>query len=181
MASLYTDSMQSELTIALLAMLPVTELRLALPLGLTVCGLTPLSALFWSVAGNIVIATLLIYLLEPVVDFLRRHIQWVERILVKIFAHTRARHSAAWERWGALGLIALVAVPLPGSGGWTGVLVAYLFGMPRRTAVILIALGLIISGLIVLVLATGGVALFESLKLAPPQFVAEWAQVLCSQ
>ncbi len=181
MASPYTIYMTAELTIALLAMLPVTELRLALPLGLTVCGLTPLSALFWSVAGNVVIAILLIYLLEPVVNFLRRHLPFVERILVKIFSHTRAKHSATWQRWGALGLIVLVAVPLPGSGGWTGVLVAYLFNIPKRTAVILITVGLIISGLLVLGLTTGGVALFESFGMAPPQFAAALASSLCSQ
>jgi uncharacterized membrane protein len=154
--------MPPELTTALLAMLPVTELRLALPAGVGL-GLSGLAAFFWATAGNILVAIALIYLLEPIVNFLRTRVHWIDHLAAKIFAKTRSKHSANFDRFGALFLVLLVAVPLPGSGGYTGTLVAYLFGVPKKSAVFLISLGLILSGLIVLGLTTGWLAFAESL------------------
>ncbi|MDP3976061.1 MAG: small multi-drug export protein [bacterium] len=64
-------------------------------------------------------------------------------------------HSAKFYRWGLLALILIVAVPLPGTGAWTGSLLAFLMGVPYWKAIGLIFIGLIISGLLVAALSTG--------------------------
>ena len=151
------NQMSPELTTTLLATLPITELRLALPAGVAL-GLAPLSAFFWATLGNILAVVLTTYILEPVVNFLRRHIGVINRLAEKIFTRTRHKHSENFNRFGALFLVIFVAIPLPGSGGYTGALLTYLFGIPRKTASLLLALGIIGSGVIVLGLTTGWLA-----------------------
>lgn len=146
--------MPPELTTFLLSALPLTELRLALPWGIVAGGLSDFSAYFWSVAGSVIAMILTVLLLEPVANFFRR-LAFFDRILTRIFAHTRTKHSKNFTRFGAIFLVLFVAVPLPGSGGYSGALVAYLFGVSPRIAIFLNTLGLVISGLIVLALTNG--------------------------
>jgi uncharacterized membrane protein len=150
--------MPAALTTFLLAMLPVTELRAALPLGIKF-GLSPLEAFFWATAGNVLMAVALIFLFEPVAVFLQQHSRVFKKIIQKVFQKTRHRHSKNFNRFGALFLVLLVAIPLPGSGGYTGALAAWLFGVSRKSTIGLVSLGLILSGLIVLGITTGAIAL----------------------
>lgn len=144
--------------VAFLAALPVTELRFALPYGMH-AGLTGEAAFAAAVLGNIVATTVAILLLPPVVRVVEQHWGFAHRLLTKIFAHTRTKHGKNFEKLGALALIVLVAIPLPGSGGYTGALVAYLFGVSRRASILLIGTGLIASGLLVWALTTGVLAI----------------------
>lgn len=140
--------------VLLLAALPVTELRAALPLGL-VWGLSPLAAFLWSIAGNFI----------PVLPLLaglgvayRRLAQRppLARPLARLAAFGD-RHCRQVGRYGLPGLTLLVAVPLPGTGVWTGCLVAALLRLRLWPAAAAITLGEVVAGIIV-ALAAGGVA-----------------------
>ncbi|MFH1375489.1 MAG: small multi-drug export protein [Patescibacteria group bacterium] len=154
--------MPPELTTFLISMTPVGELRAGIPWGITIGGVYPCAAFIWAVLGNIFAAILVILLLEPLSHFARRHAPVFDRLLQRIFNHTRKTHSRSFERFEEILLILIVAVPLPGSGAYTGALVAWLFGVKTKVAIALISLGIIIAGLIVLGLTTGALAFAKS-------------------
>ena len=136
-----------------LSMLPVTELRLGLPFGITL-DLEYWQALTAAVLGNLVPAPLIILFIKQVFVWLRRHIPkmdaWLTRLENK--AHLKGEKV---ERYGLLGLCLLVAIPLPGTGVWTGSLVAALLNLPMRRALPAIVLGVLIAAAIMTGLTFG--------------------------
>jgi uncharacterized membrane protein len=138
--------------VALYAALPVLEMRLSIPLGLEYFDLPLVQVLVTSILSNVGV-TYGVYLLLPFfVDWFQRHWPWFDRLMSKIFTKTRKKFSHRIHVWGAIFLFFLVAVPLPGSGGWTGALLAYLFKLDKKTTAICLGLGGIVSaGIITLV------------------------------
>lgn len=152
--------MSGELATFLTAMTPIGELRAAIPLALGVYKMSPLSAFLWSVAGNISAVFIVLSLVGPISEFFNSRWKFFDRITKFLFSRTRRKFNAAQEKWGALALIVFVAVPLPVTGGWTGALVAYLFGIPFWRALGLISAGVVIAGVIVLGVSLGVVKIF---------------------
>ena len=76
---------------------------------------------------------------------------------------TRTYHGH-YQRYGALALVGLVAVPLPFTGAWTGSVVAWAFRVPPRTAIPLILLGVVIAGVAVTILTQAGIQLSLLIK-----------------
>ncbi|MFH0776220.1 MAG: small multi-drug export protein [Patescibacteria group bacterium] len=154
--------MLPQLTTFLFGAAPVGELRAAIPWGLTFGHLSSAETIFWALAGNIFATTLVVLLLPFVAAFAARNFKPLDRILQKIFAKTRAKHSKNFERFANLFLIIFVAIPLPGSGAWTAALIAWLFGVPPKIAIPLIAIGLAIAAGIVFGITTGAIAFARS-------------------
>ncbi len=130
----------------IIAMAPVLELRGAIPYGLA-CGLP-----FWPVfavalVGNMLPIPFLILFTRPVFAVLRR-----SRILGRLIERLERRAHLKGQkvnRYQALGLFILVAIPLPGTGAWTGALVAAFLDMRMRNALPAITLGVLAAGIIV--------------------------------
>ncbi len=141
--------MSGELATFLTAMTPVGELRAAIPLALGVYKMPVLSAFIWSVAGNILAAALVLYFVGPISDYLSARWTFHKRFLEYLFSRTRKKFNHTRGAWGSLALIIFVAIPLPMTGGWSGALAAYLFGIPFRQALALISIGIFIAGLLV--------------------------------
>ena len=139
-----------QIVTTLIAMTPIGELRAAIPWGISIGGLSSLEAFIFSVLGNITVAILVVLILPLLTKLASKYSKFLDRILQKIFAKTRKKHSQNFLRFEALFLIILVAIPLPGSGAYTGALVAWLFGVRPRVAIPLIAVGVIIAGILVL-------------------------------
>ena len=76
-------------------------------------------------------------------------IDFFDKFFTFLFERTRRKHSKKFEKWGALALITFVAIPLPITGGWSGALAAFVFGIPFKKALPLIFSGVIIAGVIV--------------------------------
>ena len=136
----------------LVAMIPVIELRGAIPFGVAL-GLNPWTALVASIIGNIIP-------LPFIVVYIRRIFQWMRRRLPKLNSLVDKMEKKAHlkgnkvTRYKYLGLTIFVAIPLPGTGGWTGALVAAFLDMPLRKALPSIFLGVATAGLI-MTFATG--------------------------
>ena len=133
----------------LIAMIPLGELRASIPIAVRVYDLSPLAAFGWSVLGNMAPVIIILWLLNPISEFLRKHFKIFDRFFSWLFSWTRKRHTNKFAKWGALTLITLVAIPLPVTGGWTGALAAYVFGIPFKKAAPLILIGVVIAGVIV--------------------------------
>ncbi|MBI5755031.1 small multi-drug export protein [Candidatus Peregrinibacteria bacterium] len=131
------------------AMLPVTELRGSIPLAMEVFKMPAWKAFALATAGNIVIVFFLLRFLEPISNFLRKHSKFFEKFFKKLFEKTRAKHSEKFNRYGAIFLVTFVGIPLPGTGGWTGALIAFIFGIPYWRAAYLVSLGVIIAGVLI--------------------------------
>jgi uncharacterized membrane protein len=153
--------MPNELIVFLLSTLPLTELRASIPLGITIYELSPISALLFSLAGNTLVSLLILLTLPPVTKFTRHHSKLADRFFEKLFHKTRTKHGHRMSTLGHIALITFVAVPLPGSGGWTGSLIAHVFGVKFKTAAPLITVGLILAGIVVTLGTTGVISILS--------------------
>jgi len=141
------------LQVLFLATLPVTELRFSIPFAVAM-GMPPLEAYALSVLGNILPSIPLLLLLEPVYGLLFK-IPAARRPLENFLERTR-RKGDSIEKYGVLGLTIFVAIPAPGTGVWTGALLAFLLGITKRNAFFALAAGASTAGVLV-TLATVGV------------------------
>lgn len=144
------------MTVAMIATLPIVELRGAIPVGNNAMGMRNRwwVTYTWAVFGNLVPVPFILLLLGPVSRFCtrwrigRRFFEW-------LFARTR-RKAAGVERYETLGLTLFVAIPLPVTGAWTGAMAAFLMGLRFRYALAAIAGGVLIAGVIVTILSLLG-------------------------
>lgn len=135
-----------------IAMVPVIELRGAIPVGIG-AGLAPWEAYLAAVIGNLIPAPLIILLIRRIFNWLRRNRWWGPKIS---WLETRAHLKGNLVRKYRLpGLVLLVAIPLPGTGAWTGALVASVLDMRLRDALPAIFVGLLIAGGITLAITCG--------------------------
>ncbi len=149
----WLKDMPKEYVVMLVGALPISELRGAIPLALYY-GMS-LSKAFWlSVLGNIIFVAPALFLFEPVSNRLRRFKLW-SRFFDWVFARTR-RNADTIQKYEALGLAIFVAVPLPMTGAWSGVIAASLFKIRFRYSFIAILAGVICAGLIVSTLCALG-------------------------
>lgn len=151
--------MTSEIQIFLLAMTPVGELRAAIPIGLTVYQLSPVSVYFIAVLGNIFAVFLILAFLGAFARWTSKNIYFFNRFFGWLFSRTRKNHYNKVNKYGLYLLPFFVAIPLPITGGWTASLIAFVFGMSFRKAFPLICLGVLTAGVIVLFLTEAGLSI----------------------
>lgn len=97
----------------------------------------------------------IVYLLDPVQKFLSAHSRLFNWFFQKLFARTRRKHTKRFETMEEIALVAFVAIPLPMTGGWSGALAAFVFGISPKKSIPLIFLGVLIAGIIVSLLTLG--------------------------
>jgi uncharacterized membrane protein len=147
------------LAVFAIAMLPVFELRGAIPVGYALGLGSPLLIFLLAVAGNFAPVMPILLLLGPAERHLRRF-RFCDRGLDWLFRRTVSRSDLV-RRYQSLGLILFVAIPAPMTGAWTGCVAAYLFRLPLRTAIPCIILGILIAGVVVSLASLGVVALWR--------------------
>jgi len=141
----------------LMSMVPVLELRGAIPIGVSL-GLDYRTAIGLSILGNLIPVPFLILFTRSVFDWLRSQNERLDRFVTRM-EERAALKSEIVQRYAFWGLVLLVAVPLPGTGAWTGSLVAVILKMRLRRAFPAIALGVVVAGLIVAFVTYGAGAL----------------------
>lgn len=149
----YARLFPPELVTMVLAALPISELRGAIPYAITVGGMSWQKAFALSVIGNFLPVLPILLLLESVSTRLRRYPLW-DRFFIWLFERTR-RKGRLVERFEALGLVLFVAVPLPVTGAWTGCVAAFIFKIPLKLAVPAIFCGILIAGTVVTLASLG--------------------------
>jgi uncharacterized membrane protein len=156
----FISSLPPELAVVVLAALPITELRAALPLGITVFDLSPLSAFVFAVLGNLLPIFIVYTLLPFMIRFAARHSPTADRVLNRYFESLKTKHHETIEKYGSIGLAIFVAIPFPGTGTWTAAILAILFGIRAQWGIPAIALGSALAGLIVLLVTQGAIKLW---------------------
>ncbi len=151
------DSLPAEVGTFLLAMLPVSELRGAIPWAVAPPpvggGLPWHKAYLLAIFGNMVPVAPLLILLGPLSERLSRY-GWGARFFRWLFARTRKRGRTV-EKYETLGLVLFVAIPLPVTGAWTGTVAAFIFGIRFRWALPAIAAGVCAAGVVVTLVTQG--------------------------
>ena len=137
----------------LMAMVPVIELRGAIPYGV-LQGLSIGEALAVSIAGNLAPIPVLIVFTRRVFEWLKGKSAHLNRLVLKLEAKAESKKETV-EKWEFLGRVILVAIPLPGTGAWTGALVAAMMDMRLKRAFPAVVIGVIIAGIIVSVVTFG--------------------------
>ncbi len=140
-----------------IAMLPVLELRGAIPIG-TAAGLDPKLALLAAFLGNLVPVPFIVIFIRKIFVWLRTKSEFLDRLVTKMEAKA-AKNADKVHKYENIGLFVLVAIPLPGTGAWTGALVAAFLDMRLRRCFPAIAGGVLVAGIIVFCLTYGVSAL----------------------
>lgn len=140
--------------IFLISMLPIVELRGAIPVAFAL-GLNPLHAFIVSVLGNLLPVPFILLLITPLCTYLKktRLFEWFPRIVESRVEKNREKVT----RYASFGLFLFVAIPLPGTGAWTGALVAALLDMKRSKAMLSIAGGVLAAGAVVTLICYGAI------------------------
>jgi len=142
------------LIVLLISMLPIVELRGAIPIGILLFKLPWPEVVLISVIGNMIPIPLILLFMEEFFILLSR---WKlgKRFTDWLFARTR-RKGKVVERYEAIGLTIFVGIPLPGTGGWTGSFAAKIFGIRFWNSMLYVFLGVLIAAVIVTSLSLTG-------------------------
>lgn len=148
-------------SVVLMAMLPIVELRGAIPFAVSVHGMSYPQAYLLAVLGNLIPVLPLLLALGPVE---RRLGRWrpMRRFFDWVFSRSR-RKGKLIERFKFLGLLLFVGIPLPVTGAWTGAAAAYVFGLSTRRSLPAIILGVLLAGIVVSLAWATGLTLFTKL------------------
>lgn len=148
------------LHIIVISMLPIIELRGALPYGVFVLKMPILHVILLSVIGNMIPAPFIVYLAKYIID---KMLTSKNEKIVKLATYLRDRslkRSEKIEKYTFWGLVMFVGVPLPGTGAWTGSLIASLLQLDQKKSLFAVLLGVVMAGVIVSVLIKTGIMLF---------------------
>jgi len=149
------------ITTAVVAMIPLAEAQVAVPMALSVYSMPPFWAVVSSGIGGTLITTFLVYSLGPIIGLIMRYMPLLRPLIDWLMERTRHRFVGKYEKYGLLALLIFVVIPGPGSGAWAGSLAAFLFGIPKKKAIISISIGLFFAAFLVLLVTTGVIELWR--------------------
>ncbi len=155
LATLEADYIGKVLLTFLMSMVPVVELRGGIPFG-TALGLDPVSTAVAAILGNLLPVPFIILFIRHIFDWLRKYDR--PRALVEKFekkAHLKSKNVIKYQTFG---LCLFVALPLPGTGAWTGALIAAILDMRLKRAMPSMILGVLIAATLVTCITRGVVA-----------------------
>ena len=144
--------------IFLISMLPVVELRGAIPVGAAI-GLPWYLNMIVSIVGNLLPVPFILLFSVKAFEFMKKHnilVKFIEKIENR--AKKRSEGLATGE---FIGLMLFVAIPFPGTGAWTGALIAALLQFERKRSFIYITLGVLIAAAIMTAVSYGVISLFK--------------------
>ena len=137
----------------LVSMIPVVELRGGIPFGVATLGLPYAAAFVAAIIGNMIPVPFIVVYIRRIFLWMRRHMPRLNSLVDRLEkkAHLKGQKVTKYKY---IGLWLFVAIPLPGTGAWTGALAAAFLNMPLRKALPSIFLGVVTAGLI-MTFATG--------------------------
>lgn len=141
-----------ELVVFIISCLPILELRGGL-IAAALLDMNPVISYITCLIGNILPIPFILWLITPIFDYLKQTktlSKFVHKIEKK--ADSKKDQIVKYQFWG---LLLFVGIPLPGTGGWTGALIASMLGMDKKRSFIAILLGILLASVIMMVLSFG--------------------------
>ncbi|MCX8181507.1 MAG: small multi-drug export protein [Candidatus Methanomethyliaceae archaeon] len=148
------SSAETLLNIFLIALSPVLESRVAIPYGIS-SGVELPIVLLISFLGNMVPVPFLLLTMQSIERWMTRREDdsYLKRLFVRYINNLRKRGASTINKYGFIGLTIFVALPVPGTGAWTGSVLAYLFGIELKRSTFAILIGVLISIFIITIAA----------------------------
>lgn len=141
----------------LVSMVPIIELRGGVPIA-TGMGLEWYIALPVAIIGNIIPAPFIIIFIKKIFAWMSSKEGFLARIVIKMEQKADSKKDTI-EKYGPWGLWLFVAIPLPGTGAWTGALIAAMMGISLKKSFPAIAVGVVTAGIIMSFVSYGAAAL----------------------
>ena len=146
--------MDPELQVFFLSMLPITELRAAVPIGIEALGLSISTTWIMAVLGNMTPTIFILLILPKLHDWLIKQ-AFIGHVLKKKLADAERYFSGKYAKYGAIALILFVGIPLPFTGAWTGSLAAFVFNIRFKKALPLIFAGVCLAATLMTLITVG--------------------------
>jgi len=124
---------------------PFGEMKIALPIAMNHPGINEWAALFFCIAGNLMVYPIVERLMSNYGTFLFKT-KTAKKGLIKVRTHTKNKTGKLINKYGFWGLMIFVMVPLPGTGAYLGSVAAYVFGIDKKSAFYAISIGIVLSG-----------------------------------
>lgn len=159
-AFLTTTTVGKCLFTMLVSMLPIIELRGGVPFGVAVLGLPSYLAFPAAVVGNLIPAPFIIVYIRRIFELMRKYLPKLNGLVDKMERKAHLKGQKV-QKYQYLGLWLFVAIPLPGTGAWTGAMAAAFLDMRLKKAMPAITMGVLTAGGIMLALTHVGVNLFS--------------------
>lgn len=154
----FTNIFGPELGVFFCSLLPIIELRGAIPLGAAL-GLDWYINYFISVVGNILPIPFILLLIKLILEWMKKtklfskFANWLE--------NKAEKNKSKLDKGVFIGLLLFVAIPIPGTGAWTGSLLAALTGQKFWKAMLAIVIGVLVAGVIMTLASYGVVSIFK--------------------
>lgn len=144
---LTTHGIPDWLVVFIISLCPILECRLGMFTAISLLGMNPFLGFAISFLGNIIPIPFILLLINQIFEWLKKipvinkPIYWLEEKTLK--------KRDKIDKYGIWGLLLFVAIPLPGTGAWTGSLLAALLNLDRKKSFVVICIGVFIAGLII--------------------------------
>ena len=142
----------SELLVFIISLMPILELRGGL-IAAALLDLNPITSYVISIIGNVLPVPIILWFINSVLKWM--HGSKYFNGIAKWLDDKVHKHKSQIEKYGFWGLVFFVGVPLPGTGAWTGSLIAAVLGMDRKKAFLAVLLGILIASVIMMLVSFG--------------------------
>ena len=149
------------LIVFFMSMVPIIELRGAVPYGVTM-GMPLLPVLIVSILGNMVPVPFIILFIRKIFEWMKKREGFMRNVAVKMEERALAKEGII-QKYAAFGLYVLVAIPLPGTGAWTGTLAASFLNMGIKSTTVAVSLGVAMASAIMYLVSAGVFSVFSFL------------------
>ena len=153
------DFLTNEVIIFIISMLPLIELRGSIPVGLMM-DFSPLMVFLLTFPASLIPAPFISLLIKKVFEFLETRSKFFNKLIERIIHRTNRKHREKIDKYGLWGLFIIVAIPLPGTGVWSGSLAAALFDFKFKSALMVIVIGNFIAAIAILLISMGALSFF---------------------
>ena len=154
LGSLVAIPFMKEIIVFIISLCPVLELRGGL-IAASILHMNPIISYIISIIGNIIPIPFILWLMAKILDKMRNSKSKRFNGIAKFLDRKVDKHKAQIEKFGYLGLVLFVGIPLPGTGAWTGCLIASVLEMDKKKSFLAALLGVFIASIIMMILSFG--------------------------
>ena len=141
-----------ELMVFIISLMPILELRGGL-IAAALLGLNPIESYIISIIGNIIPVPFILWFINSILNWMRNSKRFKK--IAKWLDKKVQKHKGQIEKYGFWGLVLFVGIPLPGTGAWTGCLIASVLEMDRKKSFFAAMIGIFIASIIMMLISFG--------------------------
>ena len=146
-----------EILVFIISLMPILELRGGL-LAAALLGLDPVKSYIITIIGNLLPIPFILLLITKILDFMRKSKISLFNKIAKWLDEKVEKHKGQIEKFGYLGVVLFVGIPLPGTGAWTGSLIASVLEMDRKKTFLAVLVGIFLASIIMMLVSFGFLA-----------------------